>query len=285
MKSLLRSLIRRTVAHDGAWGFLNSTFVRLGKSLENNRIEEMKCRGLFPYLPKTILEISPDQRVAHGPFKGMVYPSFDAAGSALFPKLLGSYETELHSVIERLCGMSFRKVLDVGSAEGYYAVGLALRLVEAEVLAYDTDPRANDLCGKMARANQVEDRVHVRGYCRPSDLMALDPEVLTLIFCDCEGFELELFTPEIIPYLRKHHLLVELHDFIDITISTKMRERFADTHHIECIQSIDDVQKPLRAEYQYVEIASYDTLARKAILAEARPAIMEWFYLRPKSSP
>ncbi len=46
--------------------------------------------------------LSHDLTVLHGPFVGMKYPGTEAAGSAFIPKLLGSYEKELHPLLERL---------------------------------------------------------------------------------------------------------------------------------------------------------------------------------------
>lgn len=43
------------------------------------------------------------QRVAAGPFAGMTYMDV-AAGSALVPKFVGSYECELHAAISSLRG-------------------------------------------------------------------------------------------------------------------------------------------------------------------------------------
>jgi hypothetical protein len=44
----------------------------------------------------------PEPVVSGGPFKGMLYPSAQAYGSALLPKLLGSYESELHPALEEM---------------------------------------------------------------------------------------------------------------------------------------------------------------------------------------
>jgi hypothetical protein len=41
-------------------------------------------------------ELVREMTVRSGPFQGMRYPGAEAAGSALIPKLLGSYQRELH---------------------------------------------------------------------------------------------------------------------------------------------------------------------------------------------
>lgn len=106
-----------------------------------------------------------DLTVRSGPFKGMRYPEGRSTGSALIPKILGCYERELHEVFEEVCQQRYSAIVDIGCAEGYYAVGLAMRLQHANVYAFDTDRAARDLCREMARTNCVLDRLAVEGRC------------------------------------------------------------------------------------------------------------------------
>src|SRR5262245_45426434 len=62
--------------------------------------------------------------VQHGPFKGLAYFDETVWGS-ITPKWLGSYEAELHPAIEEIISRPYETIIDVGCAEGYYAVGLA----------------------------------------------------------------------------------------------------------------------------------------------------------------
>ena len=68
-----------------------------------------------------------------GPFAGMRYVD-RSVGSCFIPKLLGTYERELAPKIERICRRQPGLVVDVGAAEGYYAVGLAMRIPEARII-------------------------------------------------------------------------------------------------------------------------------------------------------
>jgi methylase of polypeptide subunit release factors len=58
-------------------------------------------------------------------------------------------------------------VIDIGAAEGYYAIGFARRLPAARVIASDLDPVARLLCWLLARRNGVGDRVSVCPGFRP----------------------------------------------------------------------------------------------------------------------
>ena len=73
---------------------------------------------------------------------------FEEFAAAPVLKLLGQYETVFHDPIERAIAESPRLIVNVGCADGYYAVGLALRAAGAHVLAHDLAP--NRSCVKRA---------------------------------------------------------------------------------------------------------------------------------------
>lgn len=221
-----------------------------------------------------------DKKVQNGPFKGMVYPDFRALGSTMFPKLLGSYESELHPLIGQILDNDYSTIVDVGCAEGYYAVGMALRLPDARVFAYDVNEKARSQCAKMARLNGVDDRLTIAAHCGPQELLGLGLGHRALVISDCEGYEKELFTAEVVAALATHDVLIETHDLFDITISSELRKRFAASHSLQVASSVDDVQKA--HYYDYAELAPYDLEQRKKLLAERRRSIMEWFFFTPK---
>ncbi len=98
--------------------------------------------------------------VLEGPFKGMAYP-VRASEGARAARLLGLYEASLEPVIETIAARPYALVIDIGCAEGYYAVGLARRMPQARVLARDSSDQAQALCRALATANGVADRVQV----------------------------------------------------------------------------------------------------------------------------
>lgn len=77
----------------------------------------------FRYFKKVIYYIC-GKRILAGPFRGMKYIE-NSHGSAYLPKILGSYEKELHKFIPRIVEEEYELILDIGAAEGYYAVGLS----------------------------------------------------------------------------------------------------------------------------------------------------------------
>ncbi len=231
-------------------------------------------------LRKLAQEMFPDLIVAGGPFRGMRYPSGQSYGSALLPKLLGSYESELHPVLEGMLANEYTAIVDIGCAEGYYAVGLGLRVARADIYAFDISPDARKLCGDMAKLNGIDGRVRIGGFCDEAALRSIPLGGKALIISDCEGYEGVLFTSEIAEYLAKHDIIVETHDFIDIDISTRLRDVFARTHQVRSIKSTDDIEKD--HTYRYSQLDRYDTKTRRLILGERRPAIMEWLAMTPR---
>jgi hypothetical protein len=218
--------------------------------------------------------------VQNGPFAGMRYPKAASVGSALVPKLIGCYEQELHPVIEAICSDNYSTVVDVGCAEGYYAVGFGMRLSNASIMAFDTNDEAITLCNAMARLNNVSSRLITGGFCSDELLTRLPLGARALVVCDCEGFELTLLSESTIPFLERHDILVELHDFVHLGASSEIRSRFEKTHFVESYFSIADAQKAV--DYDYAVLQDVPQAEREFLIGEGRPCIMEWFFLRSR---
>jgi hypothetical protein len=65
-----------------------------------------------------------EPRVLTGPFRGMAYLNTSDFGP-IAPKWLGSYEAEIQDFVCELCERGYETIANIGSAEGYYAVGFA----------------------------------------------------------------------------------------------------------------------------------------------------------------
>lgn len=218
-------------------------------------------------------------RVLTGPFAGMIYPELEAAGSPLAPKLLGSYEEEVHPFVERLLARQYRTVVNLGCGEGYYAVGLALRIPGAAVHAFDTDARSQRLCRDMAEANGVTPRVRVAGECGVTELREVI-EAATLVVCDIEGAEDDLLRPDLIPSLRGCDLLVELHAAKGRqSTRSVVHDRFADTHLAEFVTYRG------RDPARYPSIAFLSGRDRKIAVDERRRWGREWMLIIRRDGP
>jgi hypothetical protein len=279
MKKLIKSIIYYAVKNDYSWAILRATLVRTSEYVKFVR------RGIDgddnKIISEAIQSVCPGHAVKHGPFKGMKYPESKSVGSSLFPKLLGSYEKEIHPVIERICKRPYTEILDIGCAEGYYAVGLAIRIPTATVHAFDTNEEATRLCRSMAQSNDVDKRVITKSFCDENTLKTFPFTKRGLVFCDCEGYEKDLFTQDVIENLSKHDLLIEIHDGFDPSISSSIRQLFGKTHKLEVIDVLSDINRLRTSEY--VEMENFDLKTRYFLLAEWRRNSTEWFYLESKA--
>ncbi len=280
LREPLKRALAWTARNPLLWALLKRTIVPLGYFLQiENERPWKRQRELDEQtgINDLLESIHATDKVLNGPFKGMAYPELASVGSTLPPKLLGSYEDELHPTIEKVCGNDYDMIIDVGCAEGYYAVGMAVRVPSAKVFAFDTDETALKLCREMARQNNVADRVFIQDFCDQSRLIELAKEAnRALIICDCEGYEKTLFrqNPELQNALIDHDLLIEVHDFLDVEISSELRRTFENTHTITSTYSSADTLKA--RDCTYSECDELTIHQRLRLVAEKRPQQMEW---------
>jgi hypothetical protein len=188
--------------------------------------------------------------VSGGPFGGLVYP--DRAPISLVPKLLGIYERELHGAIEAAIRAQPAVIVNVGAADGYYAVGLARRLPTATVIAYEADAGQRELCRRVAAANGVD--IDIRGTAGPGDVGGA-----ALVVMDCEGCERALLQPPV-----DATVIVELHEFVHTGIADEIAQRFVATHDVTLV--------PTAPQPPHSEL----------LLSEYRPGPMRWAVMTPR---
>ncbi len=225
--------------------------------------------------------ISPDFTVLNGPFKGLKYPFIDITEAALIPKIVGSYESQLHPVVEEIVKKRYDNILDVGCAEGYYAVGFASRMPDTVVHGYDINEHDLRLCEKMALHNNLHNLTYNKA-CTPETLLNLDDSKRNLIFSDCEGYELQLFTEEVIMKLKHADFLIEVHDVVNPVISNTIYDRFKHSHNIRVIDN-RDVDKSY-----FKGLEKLSATEKQAAFLEHRGGYnknihMEWFFITSKA--
>jgi len=202
--------------------------------------------------------------VVRGPFAGLRYPSHTAVGSSYWPKLLGSYECELAPTFETLIGRGYDLIVDIGAAEGYYAVGLARRLPSASIIAFEGNTLGQQLLRAMADMNGVS--VRIEGWCDTAALRNLAPLFATgrtLLLCDAESAEYDLLDPASLPELAGCDLVVELHRRRSVPDPRAwITDRFQRTHNVSFVDS------EARLTSMYPELMALPPSQRGAVLFE-----------------
>ena len=222
-------------------------------------------------------------RVLLGPFAGMRYPfSFLPRNLFLGPPQVGSYEGELHPTIERIVAAAPQALVNVGAAEGYYAVGFAHRLEQLEVIAFEAEPQVADAGRRLARLNGVAGRIEWRGRCTAAELAALGPRLEGRSVCvlmDCEGCEAELADPGLAAWIESASLLVELHTAIDPEIESRLERRLAATHATEVVRA----RPPWASQWEeLMRLRALRQIDRELLVAEFRHGGQDWLFATPR---
>ena len=180
-------------------------------------------------------------KVWQGPLAGLDFVAKSTEG-CLVAKLLGCYEQPLFPFLEDVIASQYATLVNIGCSEGYYAVGLARRMPNTIVHAFDINPIAQDTCRLLAEKNGVVDRVQVGALFSPSDFAKYTGQHV-LVFCDIEGAEQALLDPMATPALTGMDLIVESHECFVPGITKTLVERFQETHDITLVQ--DNGQRKL----------------------------------------
>jgi hypothetical protein len=180
--------------------------------------------------------------VRHGPFQGLRYTPEAVRDRLVICKLLGTYEKELHPIVQSIGLDSYDCIVDVGCAEGYYATGLALR-TNSTVYAFDVSSAELALASQLARENSVADRVRLLGWCDSDHLARIaGSHKRPFILSDCEGYETELFTENLMPRLKHADLLIELHG----RAKHLLLERLRLTHQVHSVSAVPRTRDDVR---------------------------------------
>jgi hypothetical protein len=278
LKTITRNFAESLVKHDATWGILSRSLVRGSQFLcaLRDQKEVEQTVGNYPPLRQALEK----REILAGPFKGMKYGQTKALCSALYPKLLGTYEHELESEFEAALQEKPALVVDVGAADGYYAVGFAFRDPNTHIIAYDQDPRAREELAKLADLNGVADRIEIRGRCETSDLESFAGKK-GLMIVDCEGFEEHLLSPKNLRHLGAWAFIIETHDGFSPGVTKRLIERFRESHEVKVIEAIHDFDK-----MDHVLVPLLEGLDRRTadkVLGEGREhACLRWLVCIPK---
>lgn len=214
--------------------------------------------------------------VQNGPFKGMVYPEAVLLERVGAPLLVGSYESELHPVFSSASWHEYDSAIDVGCGEGYFAVGMA-KTFGVHVYAFDTAASERVRCKSLASMNGVASKVTTRDWIDPGILAELCLGRRCFVLSDCEGYEIDLFTSDIVQALSDSDLLIETHDGAGpLVVSQTLTERLKATHEVVSIHA-----KP-RDPSDYPELACLGSAAGAAV-AEYRNEGQIWLWCKART--
>ncbi|MEP6757144.1 MAG: glycosyltransferase, partial [Chthonomonadales bacterium] len=229
--------------------------------------------------------------VLSGPFNGMRYVDY-SVGSSLYPKLLGTYEKELQQWLEaQRTNSNLNTIVNIGSGEGYYAVGAAMWLPGAKAFAFDTNALAQSTCLQLAHLNGVVERLYMYGEASGALVNPLLTET-SLLIVDIEGAEYDLISSLDQDRLKSTRLMIELHDFVSMEETDRLLTSLRSTHTVELAYSqqrtpkdFDDSLRVGLAERDPAQLDQFLSSIPDGLkmqwLDEQRPGQMRWALCTP----
>jgi hypothetical protein len=216
--------------------------------------------------------------VQAGPFRGMRYPDWAMTQvDAYSPKVLGSFERELHDAVEGVIAAVPRTVVNIGAAEGYYAVGMALRLPTARVVAFEPRPSQAEQLQVIAAFNET--RIECVVAPCTHELLEGVLDAGAVVLCDCDGCEDPLLDTGAVPALNLCDVIVETHDLWDPGTTERLEARFGPTHDIERIETTP------RFVRNFPQTGFMPLVTQQLAITEFREGPQSWLVMHSRSGP
>jgi len=216
-------------------------------------------------------------RICSGPFRAVRISGRELFGGKT-AKLLGTYELELQTTLEKIERLQPSVALNIGGADGYYAVGMAAAWGVEKVIVFELTAEGRELIAANADLNCIGHQLDIHGVCTEKNLAkTLKSESVELLIMDIEGAELDILEPEVLRELENCVVIVESHDFCRPGCIDELCGRFQDTHVIEVVTS----KKRIARNFPYTSFMP--AFLKKRLMDEGRPDSMQWLVGFPRS--
>lgn len=216
---------------------------------------------------------------AAGILQGMKWPRAVIVGSEFTPKVLGTYELEIQDDFRRIIAeKGATSFIDIGAAEGYYAVGAALLRPSLKVLAYELKAEAHDGIRELAALNGVAPQVEVFGLFVPALLDRRFLGARPCVLVDIDGAEAQLVNDEFMACFRDGTIILEIHDFAVPGIGRRLHSLLERSHNVRRIS----YQQRLRGKVGHA--LGLSALEWQMATDELRPHGNYWLIAEPRES-
>ncbi len=206
----------------------------------------------------------------------MHFSDYDLSGTPA-PKILGTYEKEIQEELSRWTERKFNRLINVGGAEGFYAVGIMKTLDVDEAIVYEKLEEGRNMIHAISENNRVSQYINIFSCCEESDLYEIcDESLCDLVFMDVEGAEVELLSSRVIAKLRNSAVVVEAHDFCVNNCTNLVRDRLHRTHATKILTSRERVAKDFPLSFPLPKAIKF------AMMDERRPEVMNWIIANPR---
>lgn len=219
--------------------------------------------------------------VKYGPFRGLKlskatwWGTTDRAGM-----LLGLYEQEVLSALANVPARYRRSFIELGAADGYYAVGVLVNDLFEHSYCFEISERGQQAIAANAALNGLSSRIQIHGIAEADFHTALPESAIenSVLLIDIEGAEFDILTAKTFERFANSVIIVELHDhfFADATQRLeRFRSMFVNTFRI------DELTTTSRDPSAFPELRQFSDTDRWLICSEGRRAMPHWYVLTP----
>jgi hypothetical protein len=219
--------------------------------------------------------------VRYGPFKGLKlnrspwWGRFD-----LGSQCLGLYELEVLKKIERECKKGYATLIDIGAADGYYAVGMLRSGMVDHAICFEQSTDGVNAIRTNWLSNGSPGSLEILAQANDDSINSLPHKYLenSLILIDIEGAEFDILSGNVFKKFNKCDLIVEIHNWVDDFCEkySSLLRAASDTHQIDVIERLE------RPTVYIPELRDFTDDNRLLLVSERRPCMMRFLYLRPK---
>ena len=229
-----------------------------------------------------ILSEKYDFRVAYGPFKGMqLNKNIWWSRNDLITQTLGIYEEHILEKIKFFSKYGATAFIDIGAADGYFAVGMAYSKLYEKVYAFEIEEDGRNRIIENALRNNCEKKIQVFGKANLKSIKkitAIEKKATFLI--DIEGSEYDFLDTNMLEALANHFVICELHPWL-VNDGEMLQEKL-----LESASSFFDVDLIKRESYNPNNFSDFDNLSdeeRLIAVGEGRERNMYWMILSPRN--
>jgi hypothetical protein len=223
-------------------------------------------------------------QVQLGPFAGLkIDPESSWSAADRGSMVLGLYEAPVLDCLTQLCNRG-RPLIDVGAADGYYAIGALVGGVSPYCACFEESERGQQVIRMNSAKNGVSDQIEIFGKADGRFLEQLPPRAWredqpSVFLFDIEGGEFDLLTDEFLSRIHRSYAIVELHEPPGLHVSrtqnlvTRARQHF----QVELLEG--GPRDPSTIPY----LRDWNDDDRWLLMSESRAYAMKWLVLRPKT--
>ena len=262
------------IKKDGIIWSISRIFLKIFN--EQNEIERKK-NTVSNYLIKIH-----NYSVAHGIFKGMrLNKNIYWSRNDLITHILGVYEKHILDQLIKFSKSDNSVFIDVGAADGYFAVGSAYSGLFKKVYAFEIQKEGREILSENAKANNCEKKIIINPEANFKRLKNIvDAHKRAVVLIDIEGDEFSLLNDEILKLLSNYNIIVELHPSLVKNGYQKEKDLINSAKHLFNVSIIK------RENYNpnfFKELDNFTDDERLVAFSEGRENNMCWLILETRN--